>query len=507
MKTKQLLLAVTCGILVLGACSDKTASQQTATLQLKPCRISHVDTEVKCTTLEVFENRTTRQGRKIAINIVVLPAIARNKEPDPVFFFAGGPGQAAGELAREVMAIAGGLNNKRDLVLIDQRGTGKSNGLNCTFPDATSPEMNDPAKRDAANRKVITECRDKLALKADLTQYTTTIAMADIDEVREALGYQSINLWGGSYGTRAAMEYLRRYDSRVRSVVLDGVAPPSLALPESFARDAGAVLEKMILACGRDAQCSKRHADVKTALDELARAVAKAPRKVNVADPMTGIRHDVNVTRETLLASVFPALYVPEMVSMLPMVLAHARNGDYAPLLTLGGQFSNFAEEKLARGMQLSVVCAEDVPRVRRGDAARQPLPFGELFVDEFAKGCEVWSKGTMAKDFIEPVKSSKPILILSGGLDPVTPPQYGEEVKKNFANSLHVVAPNIGHGVSHRGCGPKLIKKFVETASVADLDAKCLDNLPRPIFFAPLRERNKTDAMEKSAQKVGGMK
>ena len=501
MKTKRFLLGLAGCLGVLTACGDKPTTQQAATLQLNPCRVVHVDNEVKCGTLEVFENRETRQGRKITINIVVLPAIARNKEPDPVFFFAGGPGQAAGELAREALAIVGGLNNKRDMVLIDQRGTGKSNGLICTFPDATSPEMTDPAKRDAANRKAITACRDKLALRADLTQYTTTIAMADIDEVREALGYQTINLWGGSYGTRAAMEYLRRYENRVRSVVLDGVAPPSLALPESFARDAGQVLEKMLIACGKETQCARQNADLKATLDDLLVSLTKTPRSVNIADPATGIKRDVKITREMLLASVFPALYVPEMVAMLPAALANAQQGDYAPLLTMGGIFGNFAEEKLARGMQLSVVCAEDVPRIKRGESQLQPQPFGQLFVDEFTKGCEVWPKGSMAKDFDQPVKSSKPVLILSGALDPVTPPPYGEEVKKNFSNSLHAVAPNVGHGVSHHGCGPKLIKKFVETASVAELDAKCLERMPRPLFFAPLRERTKTDSAESSAQ------
>ena len=501
MKTKRFLLGLASCLGVLTACVDKPSTQQAATLQLNPCRVAHIDNEVRCGTLEVYENRETRQGRKIAINIVVLPAIARNKAPDPVFFFVGGPGQAAGELAREALAIVGGLNNKRDLVLIDQRGTGKSNGLICTFPDATSPEMTDPARRDAANRKAITACRNQLAIKADLTQYTTTIAMADIDDVRAALGYQTINLWGGSYGTRAAMEYLRRYENRVRSVVLDGVAPPSLALPESFSRDAGTVLEKMFTACDQEVKCSKLHADLKATLGDLLATLSTSPRSINMADPVTGIKRDVKVTREMLLTAVFPALYVPEMVAMLPAALASAKQGEYASLMAMSAVFGDFAEEKLARGMQLSVVCAEDVPRIKRGESQMQPQPFGQLFVDEFAKACESWPKGSMAKDFDQPVKSSKPVLILSGALDPVTPPPYGVEVKENFTNALHAVAPNIGHGVSHHGCGPKLIKKFFETASFADLDAKCFEHMPRPLFFAPLRERAKTEVAESPAQ------
>ena len=505
MTKKRLLTGLALCVLAVAACNDIAVPERTVTLPLKPCRVANVDNEVKCGTLEVFENRETQQGRKVSLNIVVLPAIARIKEPDPVFLFAGGPGQAATDLAREALAILGGLSGKRDLVLIDQRGTGKSNGLHCKFPDDTSPEMNDPLKRDLVSRQAIAACRSRLEMKADLTQYTTTIAMADIDQVREALGYESINLWGGSYGTRAAMEYLRRYEGRVRSVVLDGVAPPSLALPESFARDAGQALEKMFLDCTRQARCSTQHANLKRNVEDLLASLAKKPASVSVAHPVTGIARSVTVTRDMLLAAVFSALYVPEMAAMLPTALANAKQGDYGPLMALSAVFGDSAEEKIAMGMRFSVVCAEDIPRVRRGDPlSLQPQPFAQLFVDEFAKGCEYWPKGKAAKDFDQPVKSAKPVLIFSGALDPVTPPQYGEEVKKNFPNSVHVVAPNVGHGVSNRGCGPKLIKKFIETASVSELDTKCIERLPRPLFFEPLREKPKADLSDKPVQTGG---
>ena len=507
MTNKKIIAGGAACLLLLAACGETSAPMLTATLPLKPCRIAFVDNEVKCGTLDVIENRETREGRKIALNIVVLPAIARNKEPDPIFVFAGGPGQAAGELAREAMAILGGLNNRRDIVLIDQRGTGKSNGLMCAFPDANSVAMNDPARRDALTKKTLIACRDKLLLKADLTQYTTTIAMADIDQVREALGYARINLWGGSYGTRAAMEYLRRHEHRVRSVVLDGVAPPSLMLPESFARDAASALEKMVLACEKDAGCGKQYARLNLSIDELGASLAAKPRSISIKDPVTGIARDVSVSREMLLRAVFATLYVPEMAALLPESIAQARQGDYAPLTALGGVFGDMAEEKLALGMQLSVVCAEDVPRIKQDSVATQPPPFGRMFVSEFAKNCEIWPRGKMAQDFDQPVKSAKPVLIFSGALDPVTPPQYGEEVAKGFSNVVHAVAPNVGHGVSIRGCAPKLIKKFIETAVTTGLDEKCLERMPRPLFYAPLREKAKPEIAEISPEKKEGQK
>ena len=472
-----------------GACTDSARSPG-PTLALTPCRVANVENEVKCATFEVFENRETRQGRKIGMNIVVLPATARIKEPDPVFVFAGGPGQAAADLARESLMILGGLNTRRDIVLIDQRGTGKSNGLGCKFVDANTPETIDPLKRELLNRKQLLECRDKLASQADLTLYTTTIAMADIDEVRQALGYERINLWGGSYGTRAAQEYLRRYPGRVRSVVIDGVAPPSMVMPATFSRDATAAYDRMLAACAGERACAQQFPQLKTLVDDLLADLGRRPRKVTLSDPLSGVPREVAITKEGVLMVIFTTLYVPEMAALLPEVLVHAQEGNYAPLMALTSVFSDFAEEKIFAGMRFSVLCAEDVPRIGRNRQAPEGALFGDLFLREFVKPCNDWPRGTMAKDFDQPVRSDKPVLILSGGLDPVTPPVFGDEVKKTFTNSLHLVARNIGHGVSAHGCAPRLIKTFVEAASVAGIDGKCLERLPRPLFFEPMRNK-----------------
>ncbi len=489
---------------MMAGCTEPGKGAQ-ATLALKDCRVLNIENAARCATLEVFENRETRQGRKIGINIVVLPAAARIKEPDPLFLFAGGPGQAASDLARESLAILGGLNAKRDIVLIDQRGTGKSNGLGCKFGDPNVPDMIDVVKRELLTRKLLQECRDTLAKRADLTQYTTTIAMADIDEVRAALGYEKINLWGGSYGTRAAMEYLRRYPNRVRTVVLDGVAPPSLALPATFSRDAGAVYEKMLAACETAPSCSKQFPQLRAQVDDLLAGIEKQPRKITLADPLTGNPREIGLNREVVLMAVFSTLYAPEMVALLPASLARAKQGDYAPLMAMAATFGDFTEDKIFMGMRFSVVCAEDIPRLTAAQEER--APFGKLFVREFTKGCESWPKGVMAKDFDQPVVSDKPVLILSGGLDPVTPPQFGDEVKKGFSNSLHVVASNVGHGVSSRGCAPKLIKTFVETAGVAGLDGKCMDRLPRPVFYEPMRLRDDKNNDDKAVDKKDSKK
>lgn len=483
---------------VLSGCGREgpTTKTNAATIGLKDCRVPKVDTAVKCATLEVIENRETNAGRKIPINIVVLPASARVKEPDPIFLFAGGPGQAATDLAVQANMILGPLNAKRDIVLIDQRGTGKSNPLTCKMPEVETLEMADATTRRAATLKFVAECRDKLAQKADLSHYGSTTAMADYDEVRAALGYEKINLWGGSYGTRTAQEYLRRYPDRVRTVTLDGVASTSLALPENFARDAGVALEAMFVNCEKSDTCAKQYPNLRADFANTLESLRKTPRKITMPDPLTGLPRELVLSDAGFLGSIFMPLYAPQMTAILPEVITSAAKGNFAPIYALSGSTVGGMEESIAFGMRLSVSCNEDVPRItaQQREAAKQVAPFRDWFINEFSTACEVWPKGKVKDDFFTPVKSDKPVLILSGGLDPVTPKAFGDEVKKGFSNSVHIVAPNVGHGVAHVGCGPQIVKKFIESASATGLDGKCFEKIPRPTFYQSMIEKMDKD-------------
>jgi pimeloyl-ACP methyl ester carboxylesterase len=342
--------------------------------------------------------------------------------------------------------------------------------------------------------KVVADCRDNLSKRADLTQYGSTTAMADYDEVRAGLGYDKINLWGGSYGTRTAQEYLRRYPERVRTVVLDGVAPPSMALPATFARDAGAALEAAFKACETDPKCRQAYPDFRGGFAALLGRLDKQPIKIAIRDPLTNLTREITVSRQMVATQVFTLLYVPQFVAVLPEVIKQASDGNYAPLFAASGGLMDFAEEKIAFGMRLSVSCSEDVARIDAAarDEAAKVQPFQTMFIREFSTACETWPKAKVAADFHTPVKSDKPVLILSGGIDPVTPPIFGDEVKKTFSNSVHLVAPNIGHGVSQHGCAPKMIKQFIEKASVEGIDGDCLKRLPRPSYFQAMVEKPK---------------
>src|SRR5688572_3960416 len=186
-------------------------------LELKTCQVRGIKGDAKCGTLEVFENRATRKGRKIPINVVVLPATGAKREPDALFYFAGGPGSAATEDAPGFVDILARIREHRDLVFVDQRGTGQSNPLNCNLFNPADPQSFFGSFFPVDD---VRKCREQLEPKADLTLYTTEIAMDDLDEVRAALGYEQINLYGASYGTRAALVYLRQHPKHVRTAML-----------------------------------------------------------------------------------------------------------------------------------------------------------------------------------------------------------------------------------------------------------------------------------------------
>jgi pimeloyl-ACP methyl ester carboxylesterase len=459
-------------------------------LELKECRVAGVDRAALCGTLPVPENRHIAGGREIPIHVVVLPATSRAKQPDPIFWFAGGPSQAASDFARPALSMLAGLASKRDIVLVDQRGTGKSNGLHCRLDDLLDSAQREVKDRARANAEALKACMSALSERADLTQYTTTHAMADIDAVRAALGVERINLWGGSYGTRAAQEYLRRYPRHVRSVVLDGVVPPTLVLGAAFATDAAQAWRRTLEDCGKDPVCRARHPDLDAGFVKLLGALRAQPRRLTLADPLDGQPREVVLDDEVVKGVLFTTLYVPEALALVPHMIQRAQAGDFAPMAALATLMAGEEQRKNGIGMRLSVICAEDIPRLAtaRGHAqsATNAEPFGEFFVREFLRACEGWPRGEVREDYFAPLKSDVPVLLLSGALDPVTPPAYGEDVRKSLPRSLHLVAPNLGHGVSSRGCAPKLIRQFVENASVDGLDGECLKRIPRPTFFEP---------------------
>ena len=468
--------------LLLAACTGGSQAPQ-PTIALTPCRLPGVEQQARCGRHEVFENRAAQSGRRIKLNIAVIPARNRAHEPDPIVVLAGGPGQGAVSLAAQLMPLFNRLNDNRDVVLLDQRGTGRSHPLNCE-PDEPQPLQ--ALFEDAVPEVLVRHCLERL--EADPALYVTPLAVADLEEVRAALGYERLNLWGGSYGTRVALEYIRRHGARVRTATLDGAAPATMKLPLSFVSDGEAALKRMLDACDSQPLCRSTYPELRATIPALRSQLARQPARASIQDPRTGVRELVLVNENVFLSGLFRPLYVAEMASLLPFGVAAAASGDFNPLLAQNLEFTNEVAENLALGMHLSVVCAEDVTRISRDEIDMLDAAFfGRALVDDFVRACSLWPRGKLPPDYYSPVVSSVPVLVLSGGIDPATPPRHGETVVKTLSNGRHIVAPHLGHGVSLHGCAPRLVESFIRTADARGLDGRCLEGIPRPLFVVPL--------------------
>jgi len=474
MAGRSLLLAA---VLCLASCTSIEEKQ--AIDRLQPCKHADGPTDGYCGTLDVFEDRDAKSGRKIALKIVVFPALKRSAAKDPLFFLAGGPGQGAADIAEAAREMMRRIGSDRDLVFVDQRGTGKSNPLECK-PTKEEEEDDDANETKAIAR--LRACMEKLQAKADLTKYTTTIAMDDLDDVRRYLGYGTINLYGGSYGTRAAIVYARRYTANTRAVILDGVAPTDMRLPLYMARDGQRAVELLFRDCAADKACNERFPNLRDRLEKLLSAPEK---KVRYTHPRTGVERTAGIKRLTLGGILFSALYSPKMAALVPLLIEQAEKGIYTGLFSLGAAFDPLSS-RIAQGMHFSVVCAEDAPRIDPGSVQRETAKtfLGAEMAEMRLKACEFWPKGKVDPDYYANAPVDIPTLILSGELDPVTPPFWGRQVAGSWKNARHLIVPATGHGAAGAGCVPKLLAQFLNDGTAANLNPSCIEQVKRPPFF-----------------------
>jgi pimeloyl-ACP methyl ester carboxylesterase len=463
-------------LMLLSACGG---TRRAATDRLQPCTSEEGPTGAYCGSLAVWEDRAAGKGRRIDLRMVVFPALRRDPKPDPLFVFAGGPGQGAAKMALTLGTLFRRFQKDRDIVLVDQRGTGGSHPLNCRAPEGDSDDL---SKLGDDPTQLYRDCLQRY--DADPKLYTTSIAMDDIEEVRRHLGYGPINLWGASYGTRAALVYLRQYPDAVRSAVLDGVAPPGMALPLYFPRDGQRALDLAFEACWREAACHAAFPDLRAKFEAVLKRLAANP-KVKLTHPRTGMRSEVVLSRATAAAILMGALYSPATAALLPRVIADAAAGDYGGLLGLASAGEAMGEG-ISEGMHLSVVCAEDFPRIQAAEIGRVTANtfLGEEMIRNRMKACAFWPAKPPGEEFYRTVVSDKPVLLLSGELDPVTPPGWAAEGAGGLKNSRQIVVPGAGHGVSSLGCVSKLMGQFLEEGTAANLNAECVKTQRRPPFF-----------------------
>ena len=437
----------------------------------------------QCGQWTVLEDRANPSGRKIKLHVAVVSAVSRSPEADALFFLAGGPGQAASQSYVELAGALDQIRQKRNIVLVDQRGTGQSNALAC--PNLAGDDQN--LDEDLSSAEVQQRLKDCLAaLPGDPRFYTTSASVQDLDEVRAALGYDKIDLYGVSYGTRVAQTYLRQYPQHVRAVILDGVVPQTEPLGLNVARDAQRALDLIFDRCAAQADCHQAFPNPRADFQAVLRALDQGPVQVTFAHPVTGQQTQLRLTRAGVALSVRILSYAPETAALLPLLLHTAAQGNYAPLAAQSLLITEELQQTISDGLAASVACSEDAPFITPAAAAAADAGtyYGDLQTASFQTLCAVWPHIAATADFKQPVASTVPVLLLSGEADPVTPPANAAEVAATLSHSLALVAPGQGHNVIFRGCLPRVAADFIKSATVEGLDTACVNDIrPMPFF------------------------
>jgi pimeloyl-ACP methyl ester carboxylesterase len=430
----------------------------------KACAAPELVGKARCGTVSVPEDRAHPDRRTIDLNVIIIPATADHSQP-PLFDIDGGPSIADTKNAGFYLTDGARYHEHRDVVLIDQRGTGGSNGMKCPEIDAAEAAYKPMYAVDLVRR-----CRAELEKRADLRFYGTTEGVADMDAVRSALGYRKIDLSALSYGTTFALRFMATYPDTVRAAALLSVAPPS-AMPPRYHAEAGERGLKLLFGeCRADPRCSKAyHPDT-----DLAAAFVRLP-KIAGAPP-----------REVFMEKLRSLLYFPMTGRTVPYLIHAAANGDLKPFFDATAQHgpSLFHE-----GMYLSATCTETMgqfPYAPAAAAARRTR-FGDYRLRQQRAACAEWPKGKLPARFFDLPKTDAAVLIVSGALDPVNPPEWGAAVARALPNARQVIIPESAHlfiGLSGIDtCFDPMMLRFYATADPKHLDTGCVVKMSPPPF------------------------
>jgi pimeloyl-ACP methyl ester carboxylesterase len=470
--------------LLAGAAVDASAD---TTLDLQPCRLEHPyglgSVAARCGRLAVPEDYGSPGATQVELAVAVVPAIAARAKPDPLFLLAGGPGQGAREAFVGMLGAFSGIRRERDLVLVDQRGTGDSNLMQCDFPPDALESEDSPEKL----REMAAECVE--ALPGDPRFYTTSVAVRDLESVRAALGYESVNLYGGSYGTRVAQHYARRYPGQSRTVILDGVVNPALSLGPSIALDADAALRAAFARCRASAACAGSYPQLEADFEALRARLDAEPVKLRLPDPVTAEPREVTFTGGHLAVAARMLVYSDQTAALLPLFIHEAQaSGNLAPLAAQAEMILGQLQESLAYGMHNAVVCSEDLPYLDLDAIDREALGatfLGAAMLDGLIAMCEVWPRGVVDEDLKAPLRSQVPALLLSGEYDPVTTPAYAAAAAAGFADHAQVTFKGQGHIQLQLRCAQTLVRRFLDAGTAEGLDVSCADDVePAPFFL-----------------------
>jgi pimeloyl-ACP methyl ester carboxylesterase len=448
-------------------------------IDLKPCTVGSLPNAL-CGTLSVYENRAAATGRQINLRMTVIPASGTDRRADPIFYLAGGPGGAASDDIPFAMQLLGGLNGQRDLVFVDQRGTGNSHKLTCsTAPVGVSPGGDALAAAD------LQECL--AGLDGDPAAYTTAWGMDDLDDVRIALGYDQINLYGGSYGPTAAQVYILRHGTHVRTAALTGASLLEVPMFEWMPRSSQHALEVVLARCEADASCRAAYPNVRTEFAEIMARLDRAPIELPLTDPATGA--PVHLTRSAVSLSLHNRLLLNTAShSQLPLLIHSLYTGNLEPIAAMVTPSGDQDPAATWQIMSLTILCNEDWAALRRAETEQMAAGSYMTYADARAivvpeAVCAAMPRPQPEAMYGSPAPSPVPILFLTGEADPQDPETNVAQARQRYSNSRVLVAPGQAHNYTGISCRAAIIKQFVDSGSLEGLDTGCLAGDLLPAF------------------------
>ena len=456
------------------------------TLELQDCRINagpgSSSIKARCGRMTRPLDPSGSAAGEIELRVAVVPALNLTPEPDPLVPIAGGPGQGSVQFYAAYSWAFENIRRNRDILLIDQRGTGESATMDCEFDD-------DLIEGEYSTELTIehTElCLEQLPYDARF--FTTSVAVTDLEAVRQALGYPALNLYGISYGTRVAQHFARRYPDSTRTVIIDGVVPPQLSLGPEIATESQKAVNSILARCAEDAACNERFPDVTGDFKRIVAVLREAPVTIDIPQPSSGRPEEVSFGEGELAAAIRLLAYHPNSIALMPLLISEAGKGNYVPL---GSQFMMTMiaiMDALSLGMHNSVVCTEDVPFYDEASIDYEGLKasyMGSFQLEALQAICSVWPAGPIDDEFKTPLATDLPVLLLSGDIDPITPPRYADLAAVDLTNATHLIGKQQGHGQIGVGCTPRLVANFIESADLKSLDTSCLDrSFVMPFFL-----------------------
>jgi pimeloyl-ACP methyl ester carboxylesterase len=470
-----------------GWAAGQAHAEDVPTVLLAECRLEHplhlTSIAARCGTLRVPEDREHPQSGSIALKVAVVPALNRRSTEAPMFLLAGGPGQSAMQVYVALSSAFARINRNHAIVLLDQRGTGNSSAQSCEYPEA----WQQPVDPMPALRKATKECLAKLGQRVRF--YTTSIAVRDLDEMRAALGYEQIDLYGASYGTRVAELYMRRYPARVRAVILDGVTYPEQIIGMETPQDGENALNLILARCRQAPDCAATYPELQQDWESLLRQFGPQKVMVTIDDPNSGLPLEIEFNHRIMASALRFLSYSAMQASLLPALIHEAVHGKLRPLASQSVMNARQIGDQLANGMQYSVICSEDEPFFAAANVDRAAMARtyqGTELVDALQEICKLWPRGPVDADLHAPLHSDIPTLLLSGEADPVTPPADAERAAVGLTRHRHLILKGEGHGQLSTGCVPRLMADFLDSAAPDKLDATCLEqHTPEPFFLS----------------------